>query len=331
MTFSHFLQASIADLAAGNYVYPDTGTKGMMGFANKGCTTGGTGGPVFKINTLQELQKQVADVKPRILVLVKNITVSEKTEIRVGANKTIIGSWKGNVLDNVYLITRPRSRNVIFQNLVFKHSTKNVDNGDTQLIIQNGERYWIDHCTFDGRKVDYDDLGKLLKIAEKVDFVTISNSKFMNHRYGLIFGHPHSDESVVGIYNNYPRVTVMYNYFDNLYVRGPGLMRFGKYHLFNNYITNYHLGLTIHFFSKIYSENNYYTESSKKDHVLDDKGNGFFKDIGSKNMQKTQVSPKLTAWKPSTDYSYKAESAEYARDFCLKYSGAQTNKLVFGG
>ena len=133
-----------------------------------------------------------------------------------------------------------------------KYSAKNIDNGDTQLILKMGQRYLTDYYTFNGQKLDNNDLEKLLKITEKVDLVTITNSKFMNHRYGLIFGHLSNDETVINIYNNYSRINMMYNLYDNFYVRGSGLMRFGKFHVFNNYISNYHLGLTIGYKSKMY-------------------------------------------------------------------------------
>ncbi|HER2209576.1 TPA: hypothetical protein VJT00_001935, partial [Streptococcus pyogenes] len=76
------------------------------------------------------------------------------------------------------------------------------------------------------------DLDKLLYIGDRADYITISNSKFANHKYGIILGHPNDGNSS---YNGVPHVTMANNYFENLYVRGPGLMRYGYFHIKNNY------------------------------------------------------------------------------------------------
>ena len=302
----------------------------MLGFAAKGGTTGGLNGPVVFINCVSDLYKHVRDTKPRILVITTNIVSPEKVTISMGANKTIIGSWNANIIENVYLKASKKAANIILQNLVFKHDVRNIKNEETQLIFQYGSHYWIDHCTFDGQESNEYDLGKLLKISDLVDYVTISNSKFMNHFYGLIFGHPNETSESIASFSNYPRVSIMFNYFDNIYVRAPGLMRYGLFHVYNNYITNYHLGFTIGLKAKIFSEKNYFSVPDINYAVLDDKGNGYFKDIESTNMPNEQKS-KTTTWDPSSDYSYISREPEYSREFCTKYSGAQSKELVFGG
>ena len=318
-----------AVLAAGN-VYPTTGIKGMIGFAKKGVTTGGLNAPVIYIKNIPDLRRYLTDSTPRTLVITKNLSSPQKIILVMGSNKSIIGSWNENLINNIYLKASPRSENIIFQNLFFKHAVENIDNGDTQLILDYGQRYWIDHCTFDGAIVNKKDLGKLLKVG-KVDYVSISNCKFMNHEYGLLLGYPSDDPAGLAEYNNFPQITIMYNYFDNINARAPGLMRYGKFHVFNNYIHNCHLGFTISYQSKIYSEYNYFSDPSENFAVLDDKGNGYFKDVGSVSMPKKQDS-KLNTWRPSTDYRYKASNKpDYSRDFCIKYAGIQNKQLVFGG
>ncbi|XP_033225782.1 pectin lyase-like [Belonocnema kinseyi] len=302
----------------------------MLGFAKNGDTTGGFYGPIVYITNLNELHHYITDTKPRTLVISENIFAPQKTVLILGANKSLIGSWNANIINNVYFYSSPRSENIIFQNLYFKHDIENIENGETQLILVYGQRYWIDHCTFDGDIVNENDLGKLLKVSGNVDYVTLSNSKFMNHMYGLILGYPDDDPSLIEQYDNYPRMSIMFNFFDNIHVRAPGLMRFGKYHVYNNYINNYHLGFTIGFQSKIYSEYNYFSDSGVNNAVLDDKGNGYFKDVGSKNMPNNQKS-KTTSWYPSSDYSYVIRDPEYSREFCTKFSGSQNQELVFGG
>ena len=300
----------------------------MLGFAKKGNTTGGTGGPIFHINTLEELTRHMTDSVAKILVINSNIVTSKKTEITLGSNKSLIGSWKANIIDNVYFKTDQKSNNIIFQNVLFKHSTSNIKNGDTQLILDYGNQYWIDHCTFDGTEVNENDLGKLLKVSRKADYVTISNSKFMNHEYGLILGFPSNISNVDMQYDNYPQITIMFNYFDNVKTRAPGLMRYGKFHVYNNYITNYHLGFTIDVVAKIYSEYNYFAKPIGNNAVLDEKGVGNFTDVGSTNMQSNQISSPNT-WNPASDYKYKPKTPEQSVEICKKYSGVQSEKLVF--
>ena len=323
-----FFQAFFSAFASASD-YPETGINGMLGFAKKGNTTGGTGGPIFHINTLEELTRHMTDSVAKILVINSNIVTSKKTEITLGSNKSLIGSWKANIIDNVYFKTDQKSNNIIFQNVLFKHSTSNIKNGDTQLILDYGNQYWIDHCTFDGTEVNENDLGKLLKVSRKADYVTISNSKFMNHEYGLILGFPSNISNVDMQYDNYPQITIMFNYFDNVKTRAPGLMRYGKFHVYNNYITNYHLGFTIATEAKIYSEYNYFTAPTEGNAVLDDKGTGYFTDVGSTNMVDDQISG-ATTWNPASDYSYDVNTPDYSREFCIKYSGAQSTEWVFG-
>ena len=65
------------------------------------------------------------------------------------------------------------------------------------------------------------------------------------HLYGLILGYPNDDNEGRN-YIGYPHMTITNNYFNNVYVRSPGLMRYGYFHAKNNYVTNFNLGFTIH-------------------------------------------------------------------------------------
>lgn len=154
--------------------------------------------------------------------------------------------------------------------------------------------YWIDHVTFSGHSYSASgsDLDKLVYIGKSADYITISNSKFANHKYGLILGYPDDSQHQ---YDGYPHMTIANNYFENLYVRGPGLMRYGYFHVKNNYSNNFNQAITIATKAKIYSEYNYFGKGSEKGGILDDKGTGYFKDIGSYPSLNKQTSP-LTSW-----------------------------------
>ncbi|KAJ3198066.1 hypothetical protein HK101_009496 [Irineochytrium annulatum] len=147
------------------------------------------------------------------------------------------------------------------------------------MYITSGSNYWIDHVTFAGHSYSSggSDLDKLLYIGDRADYITISNSKFANHKYGVILGHPNDGNSS---YNGVPHVTMSNNYFENLYVRGPGLLRYGYFHLKNNYANNFNQAITIGEKARIYSENNYFGAGAEKGGILDDKGNGEFTDSG---------------------------------------------------
>lgn len=317
--------------------FPNTSTSGLTGFAgnaknekgvSKSAVTGGKNGSVVYISTLAQLQKHLPDSSSKILVIEKNISSNSKVTVNIGANKTLVGSYANHTLKNIYLRTTGASNNVIFQNLTFEHSANIKGNDDIQLYLTSGSNYWIDHVTFAGHSYNANggELDKLLYVGQSADYVTISNSKFMNHKYGLILGYP--DDSN-GSYNGLPHITIANNYFENLYVRGPGLMRYGYFHVKNNYVNNFSLAYTIATQAKIYSENNYFGAGSEKGYILDDKGTGYFKDVGSYPQVKNKTSPSIS-WNPKNNYSYQVSTPQYAKDFVTKYAGSSNKELVFG-
>ena len=326
----YLLQASVIILTAGLDIYPKYDTKGMLGFAQMGNTTGGIGGKVIHIHTLEDLKKNVGGKESSILVINENIGTSKLTILELGCNKSIIGSWNAHVLSNVNFKSSHESRNIIIQNLVFQHDTKDHDSLDTQISITCGERYWIDHCTFEGGKIDLKDEGKMIRVNGKVDYVTISNCKFTNRRFGLILGQVPENDKEVKEYDNYPRVSVMFNYYCNIRGRAPALARLGYFHFLNNYIKDFHLGFTLHLKAKIYSEQNYFSKLHGGTEFNEDDGTSQFTDNKSVNLIEKPKSGS-TSWHPSSDYKYTSMTADQAKEFCSKNSGAQDKSLVFGG
>lgn len=300
----------------------------MVGFANVSGVTGGWNGSVVEINTLAELNQYIGDSIARVLVINSDIKASQLTKVNLGSNKSIIGSFGNHTLYNVHLRATPSSKNIIFQNLIFQHSMEIKNNDDIQLYLNYGSQYWIDHCAWVGHNWSANDgsLDKLLYIGDKADYVTISNCFFANHKYGLIFGHPADDNNTD--YDGFPHLTICGNHFENMEVRAPGLMRYGYFHVYSNYINNFHLGFTLATNAKIISENNYFGTGSDSKGMLDDKGSGTFTDTGSIPAITNQKSPDST-WAPSSIYSYEAKSAEDARIFTAMYAGAQSSELVF--
>ncbi|MBD8270799.1 pectate lyase family protein [Pseudomonas fluorescens] len=310
--------------------YPESKLTGMTGFAKAAKVTGGWSGPVVSITSLDQLKANIADATPRVLVINSNISASSLTKVSMGSNKTLVGSFQNRTLNNIHLRATPESQNIIFQNIVFQHSAGIKANDDIQLYLNYGSKYWIDHCSFVGHDWSANDgsLDKLLYIGDKADYATISNCFFGNHKYGLILGHPSDDNNTA--FNGFPRLTICHNRFENMEVRAPGLMRYGYFHVYNNYINKFHLGFTLAQNANILSESNNFGEGSASNGMLDDKGNGTFTDIGSVPAITNQKSPKAQ-WTASSNYTYTLRTAAQAKDFAVKNAGTQSVSLVFGG
>ncbi|CAM3323051.1 type III helper protein HopAK1 [Pseudomonas floridensis] len=313
----------VAHQPAGNGTGADM--SGIVGFAKEAKTTGGNGGEVVTVNTVEELQKSMADDKTRTVRLGADLSADSKVTVKFGANKTLLGTDKGNELHNIYLASGETAGNDIFQNLNFSHDARYRENGDMQMFISNGGRYWIDHDTFTGTKDQKPKgLDKLLYVGGKADNVTLTNSKFQNNEYGVILGQPDDSAAAKAEYKGYPRMTIANNSFNNLDVRAPGLMRHGDFDVYNNRIDNFHLGFTATGDATILSQSNYFEKGvdvnnkSSNQGVLDDYGDAHFKDIGS-NVSFTQKSP-VTVWTPP--YQRDVMTAEAARAYVLANAGA---------
>lgn len=340
---------------------------GLQGFAGysldmdgnkKASTIGGVLGETVYVDNLTDFIKYAKGDAATTIVITKDISVDvpenyqhldsdEKllTKIKVGKNKTIIGSY-GVSLNNIYfyLDKYSNSGNFIIKNLTIKHDETLDLNNFIPMYISQGENFWIDHCTFAGhdsyssengtlqeihqRGIDEDNhpVDKFVYVGVKADYVTISDSKFDNHEYGLILGYPNENSQLtMDTYTGYPRMTMSGNYFTRMYCRAPGLMRYGNYHTFNNYVEDAHLAYTLYTRATVYSESNYYTGVKA---VLDDKLCSGFTDVGSYPSVKAKVSPAST-WSPTENYEYKALSAVEAKQYCENYSGAQDSAEKF--
>ncbi len=309
--------------------YPDSKLTGLTGFALAAKVTGGWAGQVVSITTLDQLKANIGDTTPRVLVIDSNISASSLTKVNMGANKTLVGSFQNRTLENIHLRATAQSQNIILQNIIFKHSASIKANDDIQVYLNYGSKYWIDHCSFIGHTWSTTDGSedKLVYIGEQADYATISNCFFGNHKYGLIFGHPADDNNAA--FNGYPHLTLCHNRFDNMEVRAPGLMRYGYFHVYNNYVNNFHLGFTLAQNANILSESNYFGEGSQNNGMLDDKGTGTFTDTNSVPSITNQKSPNAQ-WTARSNYNYTLKTAAQAKDFTQKNAGAQAVALVFG-
>lgn len=311
---------------------------GLEGFAaygkdmngnEKAGTIGGLLGETVYVNSISDFEKYSKDNTSRTIVINSNLSSPNLTKVKIGKNKTIIGAY-GTSISNIYfyLDKSNPSGNLIMKNITFKHNASINENNDIQLYINEGNNFWIDHCTFEGHDMSKDlnihanDVDKLMYVGVKADYVTVSHCKFANHKYGLILGYPSDDVASQETYTGYPRMTLSNNYFTNMTCRAPGLMRYGYFHSYNNYIENVHLAYTACTNATIYSEKNYFNNVNG---IVDDYGTSTFTDEGSYPNVTASKSPS-TSWRPYTNYSYTTMDISTLRSFCTSYAGAQNTK-----
>ena len=344
---------------------------GLDGFAGncvvdegeKAGTIGGLLGETVFVDTFDELADSLTRTEPLTIVITKDITgFAEKDwELRIEDNKTLIGSYAANKLQDprfntvdAYNHDDPPSDNIIFRNLTFS-----VDNVEDRMAISvyGSKNVWIDHCTFKSTLgLYYDEVGKYIWVnedsdsGENPDFVTISYNEFNRRFWGVAFGANALGEN---------RASVMYNNFTSIVQRAPQLGN-GTLHACNNYYLrgetasdgSAYASLKCGEGSVVYSDaqrfENYQKEASGYWSVEVTTGyENSFIDVGSyTNSGETPVSvpysyvapteTNVTTWNPSSNYGYKIMSAYGDNDvkaFCTTYTGvvSSLNELKYIG
>ncbi len=267
--------------------------------------------------------------------------------IYVRSNKTITGSYNAHTLFNVQFCTATQKgtgNNVIIKNFEMQHDAESNNNDSIVCYFGSGENLWVDHVTFTGHKnhgyapktgqVDED---KFLACCYDADYCTVSDCSFGEHKYGLILGYPSDDEKSKNNYDGFPRMTLLSNNFNGCETRGPGLMRWGYFHSFNNHVNNFSMAYTVHSGSDIYAENCYYENGGN---VICDWNSityaGAYAESGSKfsNCKRTVQgegtvnNPSYSlagTWRPFANYDYKKLTADEAKSYCTTYSGCQSS------
>ncbi len=222
---------------------PDFSMVGYATVSGEGLetTTGGEGGNVVIIQTLNELIAWGASREDNYTaetVIIKGKIEAAETEvitIKRGKDISIFGDSESNggfaELKNISINIRDYT-NVIVRNLKIHE----VFYPNDDLTIDNCHHVWIDHCEFHskmGPGIGVDTYDGLLDIKKGSHNVTVSWCYFHDHMKTVLIGH--SD-------NNGPQdvnleVTFHHNWFSNTDGRNPSL-RFGKVHYFNNYLEN---------------------------------------------------------------------------------------------
>ena len=337
---------------------------GLQGFAGycfddntgniKASNIGGLFGEVVEVSTFEDLKKYATSDEPYTIVVNQNISVTELNmngthymcsagRIYVHNNKTIIGSYSAHTLFNVQFCTSSNNgtgSNIIIKNFDMQHDADSNNNDSIVCYFGSGENIWVDHVTFTGHdnygyasngQVDED---KFLACCYDADYCTVSDCSFGGHKYGLILGYPSDDASNYNKYNNYPRMSIIGNKFNDTSTRGPGLMRWGYFHSLNNYVNKFSMAYTVISDCKIFAENCVYENGGN---VICDWNEapyaGSYSESGSvfsgcnRTQQGGDSNSTATAcsWRPESNYSYVSLTASNAKNYCNSSTGCQSS------
>ncbi|MDE6775849.1 MAG: RICIN domain-containing protein, partial [Ruminococcus sp.] len=343
---------------------------GLQGFAGycfddntkniKASDIGGLFGETVEVSNFADLKKYAESDTPYTIIVKNNISVTELNlngerymctagRIYVRNNKTIVGSYGNHTLFNVQFCTssgKGVGNNIIVKNFDMQHDAESNNNDSIQCYFGSGENIWVDHITFTGHnnygyapktgKVDED---KFLACCYDADYCTVSDSSFGGHKYGVILGYPDSSASNYDKYDGYPRMTLAGNKFDDTNTRAPGLMRWGYFHSFNNYVNNFSMAYTVQANCRIYAENCYYSNggnvicdwnlsSGEMAGSYAESGSKFEKCNRTVQGEGTASNPSYSTactWRPNKNYTYTALTADNAKNYCSTYSGCQTS------
>jgi pectate lyase/glycosyltransferase involved in cell wall biosynthesis len=188
------------------------------------AATGGEGGPVTTVRSVEGLWQAVAGDAPKVVLI--DGTVELRGQIDVGSNTTIAGTGvAGGALVGGGLRILGR-RNVIVRDLTIGLAAE-LDG----VTVQGSELVWIDHNEFySDREHGKDFYDGLVDIVHGSDLLTLSWNVFRDHFKTMLIGH--SDDNSTEDEGRL-RVTLHHNWFRDVHSRTPSI-RFGTLHAFNN-------------------------------------------------------------------------------------------------
>ncbi len=227
---------------------------GLDGFAanakvsegEKAGTIGGLLGATVTVTNKDDFITQLNKTEPLTIVVNGNFDMQSDWHTRIRDNKTIVGSYSANTIQDCYLRTNNEygtegdnpSDNIVIRNINFL--AKNVE--DRILVnIWSSRQIWIDHCTFTSQlNRNRDEVGKFIWIntpydsymdakdnGRSPDYITISNCKFINRYWTVAYGTQNSEITRC-------RTTLCYNWWENCARRCPQIGN-GIGHIYNNY------------------------------------------------------------------------------------------------
>lgn len=270
-----------------------------IGFANvNGLTTGGKGGRTLTVSTLADFKNAIQSSETMIVQVSGTIKSSGATLLYVKSNKSIIG-LKGATIEGISLSIYGQN-NIIIRNLISKNSLTY-----SNIIIKEGSHHvWIDHCDLSSTLLanDWTTYDGLLDVGNGSDFVTISWNKLHDSHIPVLIGFADTDKGDAGKLN----VTMYNNYFYNTNERQPSV-RFGKVHVFNNYINNNQGGYAMgsRCGAIIRTDNNVIENSNAPLRTEISAVAGYFSGINTniyKNCGTSKITTAESTWTPSYEY-----------------------------
>jgi len=204
----------------------------LAGYAKSnpiGATTGGKKGATTTVRDAAALATAVAGNKPLTVYVEGNFSLESR--LRIGSNKSLIGTRKGASFTGVGL-TVANADNVIIRNIQISFVLDN-----DCITIQNSTRVWVDHNEFFSdleHGPDYYD-GQV-DIVRASDWVTVSWNYFHDHWKSSLVG---NSDAIRDVDTGHLHVTYHHNYWRNAGTRGNA-GRFGHQHVFNNFYQDFH-------------------------------------------------------------------------------------------
>lgn len=225
-------------------------------------TTGGAGGQVVQISSLQQFQEWVSfredNSTPQVVYINGLIeqpgTSSLALTIKRGGNVSLIGNTVDAGFKNIG-IRFWEYNNVIVRNLTIRE----VFYPNDGITIDECHHVWIDHCDLyskNGDGIGVDTYDGLLDIKNGSHNVTISWNRFHSHKKVNLLGH--TDNAGASAIDANIRVTFHHNYYYDNDGRNPSV-RFGAVHLYSNYFKDiYDYGIALRQGAHGLIENNIY-------------------------------------------------------------------------
>ncbi|WP_437826123.1 pectate lyase family protein [Sorangium sp. So ce1153] len=287
----------------------------LYGYATTGDgTTGGKGGEVVSVSSLDALKTEAARSGALIIQVTGKIRGSGD-DVDVASDKTIVGVGSSGEIEGVGLNLR-RSSNIILRNLKIHHVLASSGNGDG-IHMDESHNIWIDHCELwaDSPAVnsDKDKYDGLIDATHESSDITISWTYLHDHWKGMLVGSSDSDDSD-------RRITFHHNHINNVNSRLPSY-RGGNGHVFNNYFENVATsGVNSRVGACLRVEGNHFFKVKNPITTLDSAAGGTDrKDNVFEETTGTQASGADCAW--SAPYEYPLDSSAAVKAVVLEHAG----------
>jgi pectinesterase/pectate lyase len=298
------------------------GPDGFAAVAGNGLetTTGGAGGKVVTVKTLEDLRANAIAAEPLVIKVLGSITVDKLATgganmILVGSNKTIVGAGPGaEIVGGGFYINQ--QQNVIVRNLTIRDS---YVAGDWDGKVYNNDGFRVDtshHIWIDHNNVERMGDGAM-DIRKDSDFVTVSWNVVADTNKALGLG---------WTTNVITKITAHHNWVRNTFQRNWSLDNTAAAHLYNNYLQGVgQYGTMARNAGKVVVQNSYFQSVNDplvaKDPLseLVQTGNIFVKSGGRKDNIGT-------GFDPATYYPYTLDAAADVPAIVKAGAGAQQGR-----